>query len=240
MVTQSTAPKVSSTTRELLARALRAPTRLQAVQTLLDASGVAGKEILEDALYQGRKKILVELANLHDSGLGRLRHRWGTRFSRVADDEIFALRNELRRVWNADTPANEKQSILNKWTSWHPSGFASLRFQAWFPSVPLGRLLPHHENLHAQLVQGVLEHSGHFVHCANPSCLAPFFIARRRDQRVCEQGECTKHAQRQFSLEWWNREGSRRRAKRRRSPKSQSRLKVAKRHGHASRRAPNP
>jgi hypothetical protein len=50
--------------------------------------------------------------------------------------------------------------------------------------------------------------------CRNPSCPAPFFLARRKDQRICERGDCTAWAQQQWSRRWWNREGWKRRARR--------------------------
>lgn len=47
--------------------------------------------------------------------------------------------------------------------------------------------------------------------CGNPNCPVPYFLAKRRDQRICERGDCTAWAQRQWALNWWNMEGSKRR-----------------------------
>jgi len=44
--------------------------------------------------------------------------------------------------------------------------------------------------------------------CANPGCSAPYFLAQRKDQRVCGRKECTQWAQQQWSLDWWNARGS--------------------------------
>ena len=50
--------------------------------------------------------------------------------------------------------------------------------------------------------------------CANPNCLVPYFVKKRKSQKLCEQGECVAWAQRQYSLKWWNVEGKKRREKR--------------------------
>jgi hypothetical protein len=49
--------------------------------------------------------------------------------------------------------------------------------------------------------------------CKNPECLAPFFRKKRKTQKFCEQGPCVAYAQRQYSLDWWNRVGKKRREK---------------------------
>jgi hypothetical protein len=49
--------------------------------------------------------------------------------------------------------------------------------------------------------------------CENPECPAPFFRKKRKTQKFCEQGSCVAYAQRQYSLDWWNRVGKKRREK---------------------------
>jgi hypothetical protein len=212
LVTQAKAPKLSSKTHQALKQALQLPFRSTAVWSLLTVNDQSTqRELLEHALYSERKAMLIELANLHDNGFGRFRRMWGRRFFRVRQNDLFLLRDQLRRVWSPGTTLSERQRILGTWSQWQPQGFDKVGFQAWFPSIPLRRLLPHYGNLHAQVVQGVLEHLEHLTYCGNPDCLAPYFIARRSDQKYCERGDCTRYAQRQFSLDWWKREGSKRR-----------------------------
>jgi hypothetical protein len=50
--------------------------------------------------------------------------------------------------------------------------------------------------------------------CGNDACPAPYFKKKRTTQKFCEAGPCVAHAQRQYSLDWWNREGKKRRDKR--------------------------
>ena len=49
--------------------------------------------------------------------------------------------------------------------------------------------------------------------CKNPDCPAPYFRKKRKTQKFCEAGPCVAYAQRQYSLDWWNREGKKRRKK---------------------------
>lgn len=56
-------------------------------------------------------------------------------------------------------------------------------------------------------------HTGRTRVCDNPDCAAPYFLARRKDQRICSRGECSKWAQREWALAWWNQEGRKRRGK---------------------------
>ncbi len=231
MVTQTKAPKVSSTTRQLVERARRATTPEQARAILFsETSEKAIKEVFEDAFYQDRKRLLLELANLHDAGFERFQRRLGARFWRVNQQSVFDLRDGLRRIWERDTPLSVKQSILDMWAKWIPRGFNRLGYRAWYPSLSLGRLVPAGESLHAQLVQGVLEHSRHFARCGNPGCAVSYFLARRNDQKYCENGECTRYARNRHALKWWGKHGSAWRAKRKKErPKRLARGKSLRR-----------
>jgi len=70
--------------------------------------------------------------------------------------------------------------------------------------APAGQLIPDPLNLRGMLIQGVFENWGHFKQCANATCAAPYFIAKRSDQLVCEAGPCKAQRQREHSLKWWN------------------------------------
>ena len=66
------------------------------------------------------------------------------------------------------------------------------------------RFLPQPQNLRAMLVQGVLEYWGRLSFCANPDCLCPYFMARRKDQTVCDAEICKAEKQREHARKWWN------------------------------------
>jgi hypothetical protein len=64
-------------------------------------------------------------------------------------------------------------------------------------------------------------------YCVNPTCPAPYFIAKRRSQKYCSE-KCTAPAQREFKAAWWKEHGEKWRA---------GRMKKAarKRHGGKAR-----
>ncbi len=71
-------------------------------------------------------------------------------------------------------------------------------------SMSLRRLIPEPFNLRGMLVQGVLEHWGRLKYCANTNCLSPYFIAKRKDQTVCDAEICKAEKQREHARKWWN------------------------------------
>ncbi len=66
------------------------------------------------------------------------------------------------------------------------------------------RLVPEPRNVRAMLIQGIFEHWGHLKYCANPNCLTPYFIAKRKDQSVCDAEICKAEKQREHARNWWN------------------------------------
>jgi hypothetical protein len=84
------------------------------------------------------------------------------------------------------------------------------------PSVRAGGIELATENLWSLICMlFLLDHAGgKTAVCANPDCPAPYFLRKRKDQKFCEMGQCTAHAQRQYALKWWRKEGPERRAKR--------------------------
>ena len=180
-------------------------------------------EMLQADTPRHGREVLVELANLRDDGCPRFWRLQSWVFPREPDADLLTLRNELRQVWNPNTPQVEKQRILDEWLAARPRrvpGFAGLTPRPWGSSDPwvadfrLRRIVPNPDSLRAILVSAVLEWSGRFAICGNPQCPVPYFVARREDQRYCERGDCTAYAQRQYALAWWNKEGRKRRAKR--------------------------
>ena len=71
-------------------------------------------------------------------------------------------------------------------------------------SIEAGRLVPNWVHLRAMLIQGVLEHWKNFKFCANADCAAPYFIAKRKDQTVCDAEICKAEKQRAHALKWWH------------------------------------
>jgi len=80
-----------------------------------------------------------------------------------------------------------------------PSGYVP--FSSW---LPRRSLVPDTRALRPMLVQGVFEHWGYLRNCANADCVTPYFIAKRKDQVVCNAEVCKAERQRQHVSKWWN------------------------------------
>lgn len=130
-----------------------------------------------------------------------------------------------------DTPRSQDYParILNKWLAWHPTSeqlegayreweeqfregirllgideTTTYQYVPFLCSTKVDRLIPNPNCLRAMLVQGVFEHWSHFSYCANSDCAAPYFIAKRKDQTVCDAEVCKAEKQREHARKWWN------------------------------------
>lgn len=72
--------------------------------------------------------------------------------------------------------------------------------------------------------------------CENPDCPARYFRKKRKTQRFCEQGPCVQYAQRHYSLDWWRREGKKRREERQRLRREKRQRLLEKRSRKRSKR----
>jgi hypothetical protein len=237
MLKQIKAPKTSSATRAVLNQAARA---YSAQEYWKLVQGTENKAVIEELLnrhlFERRKELLSDLANMHDRGFARFLRKWGQRFlgshATLTDGDIFTLRDGLRQVWHPEVSIAEKQGVLNGWLQVrHPIpssprgpfsyiGQRPLQYDMWQPVLHAGKIEPAFHSIRAQLIQGVLEQHPRLAICLNPDCAAPYFMAKRSDQKYCERGECTAYAQRKYALEWWNREGKEsRRRKVKRKPR---------------------
>lgn len=166
-----------------------------------------------------RARLLTDLANLHDEGQARYR-AWnrGLRqklFAPVSDAELLNLRNQLRSIWDRETPAREKNEILTTWLNSVATGQTSpfkVRFE-------YRRILPASHDLRQELAFAVLEQARRLAVCHNEDCPARYFLARRKTQKYCERGDCSAHAQRQYALNWWRRQRQRKSSKQARARK---------------------
>lgn len=244
MVKQVKAPKTSSKAKEFLRRLLNRKTSAEEYWELIEGTEDQAllDEVLDRHLYERRKELLFDLANMHDSGFARFSRRWGKRFRRnqtvLSESDVLRLRDELRQIWRPEATA-EKQRILEGWQAVpHPIptrprtpfayiGARPLWIDIWKPVLHTGRIEPAFHSIRAQLTQGVLEQHERLAACQNPDCPARYFLAKRNDQKYCG-GECTAYAQRQYASGWWNREGKEWRARKRQAAKRYRRHKRAK------------
>jgi hypothetical protein len=153
------------------------------------------------------------------------------RFYAVLPDDLFRFRNGLRALWHSNPVSLTEHQELISWLKFLPSihelrGVASdlfvgkhaemvaalletdpkpLYYAPIFPSLDLSRFVIDPKHLPAQLVQGVLEHRENMKQCANPDCINPYFLAKRRTQKFCESGPCVDYGHRQNALDYWHR-----------------------------------
>jgi len=209
---QSGKPKLSSNAKRLLDEAQTDPSSLVTAGLAYDDDRIDQAWLAWT--YEDRKLLLHDLANLRDeSALPRFwrRKKVGGYAEPIID--IMQLRDELREVWTAGNRSLYAETVLNKWLRWQPSDEQVQNLQKYdvvpadfIPfacSVRSRRLVPNYLSLRSMLIQGVFEHWGHLKKCANRDCATPYFIAKRKDQTVCDAEACKAEKQREHALKWW-------------------------------------
>ena len=180
--------------------------------------GDVSEEIQVEEEYPLRQRLLLDLTNMRNDGLEWFQWRWQFKIRPERDKDISRLRNELRAVWK-DPRGDDAYNILMKWLAWRPSR-EHLRvykntpwiiqwvnpkhYVPFYCDVEAARLVPDWGTVRAMLIQGVFEHWRNFKICANADCAAPYFVAKRKDQTVCDAEICKAEKQRQHALKWWN------------------------------------
>lgn len=199
MVTQQKHSKVSNAAERVRAEMKSLATageRLEVYKANLDVF----QELEKYDIRSDNRKLLLELANLHEEGWPRFTSRFPSAFR---ERSMYELRNDLRAIWERRLSVRKSNEALNGWLVWSTQIHAPEVFLPWVPDIRTGRLLPVWENLPARVVMAVLEHFPKLRKCANPDCAVPYFIANRKTQLFCERGECTRYAQSQYSLKSW-------------------------------------
>ena len=150
-------------------------------------------------------RLLSDLANCKDDQRNWFCKRWPA----GKKSEFLIIRDDLRRIWAKQIEIQDANNIVLGWLSEQrhslhriePTAVAII--QPFFPDLRTGKLLPLPTTLRVRIAMACLEHYSRMKVCANPDCKFPYFLAGRKTQRVCEQGECTAWAQRQYANKWW-------------------------------------
>ena len=201
--------------------------------TLIDRELQVHPDFILSLFYPLRQRLLLDLANMQgESGVKWFCGKWASKLPLQWPEtphHLTAIRDELRGIWrmsNAkrlsfDTWSIEgaeshappdilASQILTEWLSWRPlrettqgtvPGDEYIPFICWIRSR---QFVPDWRALRPMLIQGVLEHWGHFKYCANSDCASPYFIAKRKDQSVCDAEICKAEKQREHARRWWN------------------------------------
>jgi hypothetical protein len=94
-------------------------------------------------------------------------------------------------------PEDQRDYKDSQWAL--PTGYVP--FFCWLPTR---ELLPDTRALRPMLIQGIFEHWGRLKYCSNVDCVTPYFVARRKDQRVCDAEVCKAEKQREHARKWWS------------------------------------
>lgn len=180
-------------------------------------------EVNESRMVRERPRLLIELANMRDDGLSIFRRNFSY-FQPETDLFLLNVRDSLRQVWLGSARTSGKQKLVDALMAAsfarphagpHSAGIRAL--------LPVGHLVVSPLNFRAQLAIAILEHWQRFAVCNNPECPARYFLRKRKDQKYCERGECTRHGLRRSAKKWWNAHGPEWRAKHQRAKKKSRR-----------------
>jgi hypothetical protein len=163
---------------------------------------------VDEKMREFRQKLLEDLANVEQLDSVRIR-KILDHFEPETPTMIANAQANLRSIWERSTPTREKQRIVDAWLMAATKRLGRAGLRAWLGA---GRLEFDYHSFPGQFVGAILENWWRFQVCANPDCTARYFLAKRSTQRYCEQGECTRFAQRRHALNWWRTKGKVRRS----------------------------
>jgi hypothetical protein len=199
MVRQRKHPKLSNGAKKARATMESLPPGEQ--MDFYKANRAASQELEEHEIRALDRKLLLAVANLHDAGWHRFYRQWAPSLD---PKDVYDLRSALRAIWERRGSEEQINTALLHWLSWSTKHSApGCIVFPWVPDIRTGRLMAMPRDLPVRLAMAVLEHFPNLVKCANPECVVPYFIAKRKSQRFCERGECTRYAQNQYALKWW-------------------------------------
>jgi hypothetical protein len=114
---------------------------------------------------------------------------------------FFAARKHLRDTWRQPTTLGreiELMGMVYRYASGRPGG-------------------PEIDNFTFMMLHA-LRFADRMRYCGNPTCAAPYFLARRRSQKYCSDA-CSLPAQREHKRAWWSEHGEEWRQGRKGRPK---------------------
>jgi hypothetical protein len=124
--------------------------------------------------------------------------------------ELGQLRETLRRMWREpDLRTREWMAYGLRYYELLGQDFRFVNPEVWGMPLPAPTRFEQcllHFGKHADLAH----------YCANPSCVAPCFFARRRSQRYCSDA-CAVPAQQEYKRRWWDEHGNEWRSKRKKA-----------------------
>jgi hypothetical protein len=129
----------------------------------------------------------------------------------IPDDSlVLAERDKLRLVWKAAWEIEEHKSSLarDSRTAYERAVDEVVPKELATHFAIEGKrivLAPHSiwDAINLLFHRDRLEHR--LAICANPKCLNPYFVRKRKTQIYCQAGPCVEEAQREQKRQWWAR-----------------------------------
>jgi hypothetical protein len=116
--------------------------------------------------------------------------------------DLFTMRDELRLIWTTgDLKTKEWRIFL-------------FRVDPHTSVDVLSAMAPPPPNAFHQAVMYLFKWAAKTRLCRNPNCSSPFFLARRKTEKYCNE-DCALPAQRASKRDWWRKHGDEWRRKRR-------------------------
>src|SRR5215475_6897282 len=149
-----------------------------------------------------RQELLIELANNTSTNSVRIQ-----RLMSMCEPELQSMvasaQRDLRSIWPQSVSLPDKQKVVDAWLHGvKRQGRAGIH--AW---LGRGCLEFDFQSFPGQFVMAILENWWRFQVCANPDCMARYFLTKRSTQVICERGECTRYAQREHAKKYWHKKG---------------------------------
>jgi hypothetical protein len=212
--------KLREKTAEELKDFLAKPSELtQYVNKYVEEHAGAAEALLLQTTLRVRRRLLCELANTkpEDGPIRRFQKEWQSTLRAESAADLAELGDKLRFIWRRPG-IHLAERVLNGWLVGRPvvatgGGSRPKRAQPvetvtgsipFVCSLGAGRLVPDREDLRAMLIQGVFENWRHLSFCSNAECSTPYYIAKRKDQVVCDAEICKAEKQRAHALKWWH------------------------------------
>jgi hypothetical protein len=193
---------------------------IQFVNKYVEEHAGEAEHLLLQTTLKARRRLLCELANTRaeDGPIRRFQKQWKSTLRDESALDVAELGEGLRYIWRRPAIVLAER-VLNDWLvgrqvaldpgqgsrAKRPRPVGTVTGEIPFVcSLGAGRLVPDWKDMRAMLIQGVFENWRHLSFCANADCATPYFIAKRKDQVVCDAEICKAEKQRAHALKWWH------------------------------------
>jgi len=164
--------------------------------TAADLPGIVAA--LDEQRTREELDLLYRFANLPDNpeSTAWFRRQCPVPTDEESDADLLRLRDELREMWGTK---DLRHPILGDWFG-GPHSLTDPK--KWVIYWQFGIIRPCF--FQGELAWAYCRHHARMAICANPECVAKYFVANRRSQRYCcANDECTRYAGREAANRYW-------------------------------------